>query len=313
MVRRQRVGCWAGPANGARTSAGACWTSLARIGPRSTPRCPTPARSRTGSISCGWATPPSTRSAAESNSRPWAPRLQVRPPLSGAQVAGVSVRERHRLWAGPAAGLLEAGDHYGEVRDAWHAKETLRSIYDIDDADVGAATDAQLADDLQDSSLPAEVNRLGRTISRWRAHISVLAHRPGHQRRHRRGQQPRQAGQAGRVRVHQLRELPDPGCCMPASPTERLLSVPSPIAFSIWFSESSFPAGTSTTEPSSPSAQSVTVVGTTISPQTRAIRGGGRTLGVRFWCVLAPRSRRRSSWPLGHPTWPGSPQATAPG
>ena len=31
-------------------------------------------------------------------------------------------------------GLLDAGDPYGEVRDAWHAKETLRGIYDIDDA-----------------------------------------------------------------------------------------------------------------------------------------------------------------------------------
>ena len=35
-------------------------------------------------------------------------------------------------------GLLDAGDPYGEVRDAWHAKETLRSIYDIDDANLGA-------------------------------------------------------------------------------------------------------------------------------------------------------------------------------
>ena len=31
-------------------------------------------------------------------------------------------------------GLLDSGDPYGEVRDAWHAKETLRSIYDIADA-----------------------------------------------------------------------------------------------------------------------------------------------------------------------------------
>ena len=37
-------------------------------------------------------------------------------------------------------GLLDAGDPYGEVRDAWHAKETLRGVYDIDDAEVGAAT-----------------------------------------------------------------------------------------------------------------------------------------------------------------------------
>ena len=69
-------------------------------------------------------------------------------------------------------GLLEAGDPYGEVRDAWHAKETLRAVYDITDADLGAATVDQLAADLQDPGLPPEVNRLGRTLWRWRAQIS---------------------------------------------------------------------------------------------------------------------------------------------
>ena len=69
-------------------------------------------------------------------------------------------------------GLLEAGDPYGEVRDAWHAKETLRSIYDIADHNTGAATVAQLAQDLQDSGLPPEINRLGRTLWNWRTQIS---------------------------------------------------------------------------------------------------------------------------------------------
>ena len=69
-------------------------------------------------------------------------------------------------------GLLDAGDPYGEVRDAWHAKETLRSIYDIADAEVGAATVAQLAADLQDPGLPTEINRLGRTLSSWRTQIA---------------------------------------------------------------------------------------------------------------------------------------------
>ena len=69
-------------------------------------------------------------------------------------------------------GLLDAGDPYGEVRDAWHAKETLRSIYDIDDAEVGADTVEQLACDLQDPGLPTEINRLGRTIERWKAQIA---------------------------------------------------------------------------------------------------------------------------------------------
>ena len=69
-------------------------------------------------------------------------------------------------------GLLDAGDPYGEVRDAWHAKETLRAIYDITDPDLGAATVAQLASDLQDSAMPTEINRLGRTIWRWRTQIA---------------------------------------------------------------------------------------------------------------------------------------------
>ena len=69
-------------------------------------------------------------------------------------------------------GLLDAGDPYGEVRDAWHAKETLRSIYDIPCAKVGAATVAQLATDLQEPGMPEEINRLGRTIWNWRTQIS---------------------------------------------------------------------------------------------------------------------------------------------
>ena len=79
----------------------------------------------------------------------------------------ITVSRRVRL-----RGLLDAGDPYGEVRDAWHAKETLRSVYDITDPEVGAATVAQLAKDLQDPAMPAEINRLGRTIWRWRTQIA---------------------------------------------------------------------------------------------------------------------------------------------
>jgi hypothetical protein len=34
--------------------------------------------------------------------------------------------------------LLEAGDPHGAVRTTWHAKETVRGVYDIDDPDVAA-------------------------------------------------------------------------------------------------------------------------------------------------------------------------------
>ncbi len=69
-------------------------------------------------------------------------------------------------------GLLAAGDPHGEVRDAWHAKETLRSIYDITDFATGAETVEQLAQDLQHPGCPPEINRLGRTIWKWRTQIT---------------------------------------------------------------------------------------------------------------------------------------------
>jgi transposase len=70
-------------------------------------------------------------------------------------------------------GLLEAGDPGGEVRMAWHAKEVVRSLYDINDPDLAAEFVAQLGIDLQDDSCPPEVRRLGRTIIRWRHQISA--------------------------------------------------------------------------------------------------------------------------------------------
>jgi transposase len=70
-------------------------------------------------------------------------------------------------------GLLAAGDPRGEVRMAWHAKEVVRSIYDIPDPDVAAEFVTQLGHDLQDESCPVEVRSLGRTILRWRAQIAA--------------------------------------------------------------------------------------------------------------------------------------------
>ena len=118
----------------------------------------------------------------------------------------ISDRGRTRL-----RGLLDAGDPHGEVRTAWHAKETVRGVYDIDSPVLGLRYTLQLADDLQDDSCPPEINQLGRTISRWCAqitnwHISKVTNRC-----HRSPQQPHQTRQAGSVRVPQPRELPNTG------------------------------------------------------------------------------------------------------
>jgi transposase len=68
-------------------------------------------------------------------------------------------------------GLLDAGDPRGQVRIAWHAKEVVRSIYEISDPELAGAFVDQLGVDLQDESCPPEVRSLGRTIECWRDQI----------------------------------------------------------------------------------------------------------------------------------------------
>jgi hypothetical protein len=70
-------------------------------------------------------------------------------------------------------GLLGAGDPYGEVRTAWHSKEVVRSIYEINDPVLAATFVDRLGHDLQDESCPPEVRQLGRTIVRWRTQIAA--------------------------------------------------------------------------------------------------------------------------------------------
>jgi transposase len=64
-------------------------------------------------------------------------------------------------------GLLDAGDPRGEVRMAWHAKEVVRSIYDIDDPALALEFVTRLGVDLADESCPIEVRSLGGTLRRW--------------------------------------------------------------------------------------------------------------------------------------------------
>ncbi|MCQ3805648.1 MAG: transposase, partial [Acidimicrobiia bacterium] len=73
-------------------------------------------------------------------------------------------------------GLLRAGDPYGEARDAWYAKESIRDIYQIGDAQLASEFTHRLSGDLQDRSLPREVNSLGRTIARWATQITNWHH-----------------------------------------------------------------------------------------------------------------------------------------
>ena len=72
--------------------------------------------------------------------------------------------------------LLEAGDPRGEVRMTWHAKETVRGLYDIADPDTAAAFLDELIDDMADSEMPVEVRSLAGTLRRWRDQIAAWHH-----------------------------------------------------------------------------------------------------------------------------------------
>lgn len=67
-------------------------------------------------------------------------------------------------------GFLDAGDPRGEVRMAWHAKETLRGFYD-QPADTAATYLSGLAENLRDTGMPRELQQLGRTLRTWQHRI----------------------------------------------------------------------------------------------------------------------------------------------
>jgi len=96
---------------------------------------------------------------------------------------------------------------------AWHAKAVVRSIYDIDDPDLG--------DDLQDDSCPPEVHSLGRTLLRWLDQITAW-HQARVSNGHRSGQQP---NQTDRLPVPSVPQLPDPSSAL--CRTDRSFSPPS--------------------------------------------------------------------------------------
>lgn len=81
-------------------------------------------------------------------------------------------RLSERGWQRLQAGLV-AGDPDDEVLDAWLAKEHVRDLYLTADVDEAAALVDKAIDFCSESSV-TEVNRLGRTLRRWRSEI--LAH-----------------------------------------------------------------------------------------------------------------------------------------
>jgi transposase len=70
-------------------------------------------------------------------------------------------------------GLLRAGDPHREVWFAWNAKEVVRQIYDHTDQALAVAWVGEIGRDFTDESMPFEVRRLGRTITRWAAQITA--------------------------------------------------------------------------------------------------------------------------------------------
>ena len=60
----------------------------------------------------------------------------------------------------------------GEVRDAWHAKETQRGIYRVGDHELALEALEELSRDLQDETFSPEPDKLGRTLHAWRTQIA---------------------------------------------------------------------------------------------------------------------------------------------
>ena len=79
--------------------------------------------------------------------------------------AAERVTERRRT---KLRGLLAAGDPHGEVRNAWHAKESFRGVYCIGDCDTAAEMLDELSRNLRNESFSPELNKLGRTLRRRR-------------------------------------------------------------------------------------------------------------------------------------------------
>lgn len=71
---------------------------------------------------------------------------------------------------------LAAGDPHGEVQWAWEAKEAVRDLYRIGDHTEAVEIVDELAEIMNNDMFPAEVNKLGRMLTRWRTQITNWHH-----------------------------------------------------------------------------------------------------------------------------------------
>ena len=106
-------------------------------------------------------------------------------------------------------GLLDAGDPHGEVRTAWHAKETVRGIYKIDSPRPRSPIHPPARRRPPRPLLPTRDQQARSHHRPLDPPDHQLAHLQGNQRTHRSAQQPNQTDQTSSVRVTQLRELPN--------------------------------------------------------------------------------------------------------
>ena len=74
-------------------------------------------------------------------------------------------------------GFLRTGDPYGEVRDAWSAKESVRDIYHIRRSATGSRVHPPAVGECSRTGHShRKVHRLGRTIARWATQITNWHH-----------------------------------------------------------------------------------------------------------------------------------------
>ena len=111
-------------------------------------------------------------------------------------------------------GLLALGDPDGEVAFAYSVKEAVARFYETADPDAAEDLLRDIIEHASRRSAPPEVRTPGAHLVELVRSDRGLAPRQGLERSDRGHEQPVETGQAGGLRLHQLRELPHPGAAL---------------------------------------------------------------------------------------------------